>query len=215
MNNQLTTILMHGLGRNSAIMEPLEKKLTSEQFDVYNLSYPSERYPIHDLSMQIAESLKQRFGKNQFNFVTHSLGSIILRYMVMHEMIETPNRTVMLGPPNHGTSVINLLRRIAWFRKTYGPAALELATDSELWNILPSGVSYPCGIIAGNRSLEPWFSWTVLKGSDDGKVTVKSTKLHGCDHLILPVAHRHLPIHPAVHRQVKYYLLKQQFSADT
>lgn len=211
MSHQPTTILLHGLGRDRSIMAPLEKRLVADNYDVYNLSYPSQQHTVHELSSQIAERLKQRFGKSHFNFVTHSLGSILLRYMVTHRMIEIPNRVVMLGPPNHGTPVIDLLRHLSWFRKTYGPAALQLATDSELWDILPSGVSYPCGIIAGSRSLEPWFSWTVLKGQDDGKVTVKSTQLDDSDHLIVPVAHRHLPLNTSVHQQVKHYLSNQSF----
>lgn len=211
MSDQPTTILLHGLGRDRDIMLPIEENLSHVGFDTYNLSYPSQQYSIAHLSKRIAHHLEQLFGRVSFNFVTHSLGSLILRYMSAHNMIEQPTSAVMLGPPNHGTTVINLLRRLSWFRKEFGPAALELATDSHLWMQLPSGITYPCGIIAGTRSIEPWFSWTVLKGPDDGKVTVESTKLNACDHITVPVAHRHLPADATVNQYILHYLQHQRF----
>lgn len=210
MSDQPITILLHGLGRDRDIMLPIEKSLNDAGFDVCNLSYPSQRHPIAYLSNKIARHLETSFGRISFNFVTHSLGSIILRYMSAHKIIAPPKKVMMLGPPNHGTAVINLLRHLPGFTRIYGPAALELATDSPLFKQLPAHTDFTCQIIAGTHSIDPWFSWTVLKGPDDGKVTVESTKLDNLQaHITLPVAHRHLPASKQVHVHIMDFMTQR------
>ena len=202
------TILLHGLGRSRNIMNPIEKALIAEQINVYNLSYPSTQHDIATLAKTIAERINKKFPEHTFNFVTHSLGSIVVRYMHAHNLLPRIHRVVMLAPPNHGTPVINFLRRFNWFAKFWGPAALQLATDDQgIHHQLPDDVPFECGIIAGNKSIEPWFSWTLLKGENDGKVTVESTKLSGMkDHTLVNVAHPHFPKNPDVIEQVLYFL---------
>lgn len=202
------TVLLHGLGRDRKIMEDLERALTSEQFDVYNLSYPSKSYPIAELAQHVADRINKGFPNRTINFVTHSLGSIIVRYIDKHKLITNIHRVVMLAPPNNGTPVINVLRKFKWFNNYWGPASTELSSDEQgIHHQLGEEVDFECGIIAGNKSADPWFSWTILEGEDDGKVTVASTKISGMKaHTVLPVAHPHLPQHPDVIKETIHFL---------
>ena len=208
-----TVVLLHGLGRDRHIMIPMENALIAEGFNTYNLSYPSRKYPIDYLSQYVADHINNRLPDQPLYFVTHSLGSIILRYINAHQLIKHIDRVVMLGPPNHGTPIINYLRRFATLRHYWGPAALELASDEQgIYHHLLEPIPFDCGIIAGNHTFDPWFSWTLLKGMDDGKVTVESTKLKGMrDHIIIPCAHLYLPKNKIAIAQTIHFLKDNQF----
>ena len=212
-NTSTLTVLLHGLGRDRKIMEDLEHALTAAKFDVYNLSYPSKSYPIAELAQYIADRINKGFPNRPINFVTHSLGSIIVRYIDKHKLIDPIHRVVMLAPPNKGTPVINILRRLKLFSNYWGTASGELSSDEQgIHHQLGEEVSFECGIIAGNKSVDPWFSWTILKGEDDGKVTVANTKIAGMkEHTIIPVAHPHLPSHPEVIKETIHFLKTGHF----
>ncbi len=209
------TILLHGLGRTKSIMAPIEKALIKKNIPVFNVSYPSTQYPIAVLAKIISDELNHKFPGYSFDFITHSLGSIILRYMDAHKLISHIHRVVMIGPPNQGTAIINFLRHIPSFRSILGPAALELATDEAgIYHQLPQAVNFSCGIIAGNKSIDPWFSWTLLKGADDGKVSVASTKITSmADHTIVPTTHGFLPGKQETIEQALYFLEHGKFNA--
>lgn len=209
-------VLLHGLGRDKDVMQPTEAALTDAGFEVYNLSYPSTEHPIKELATKVSDQVKQKYPDRSLYFVTHSLGCIILRYIHQHQLLTHIQRAVMLAPPNRGTPIIDLMRRFSWFRKQWGPAALELATDEHgIHHQLDQPVRFECGVIAGNKTVDPWFTWTVLEGTDgdDGKVNVADTHLEGMrDHIVIPVAHPHLPKDPVVIEETIHFLKHGNFS---
>src|SRR5258708_40355687 len=82
----------------------------------------------------------------------------------------------MIEPPNEGSEIIDHLKSSPWTRNILGPARLELGTGA---NDLPKrlgGVHFQCGVIAGDRSLNPFLS-ALLPGPNDGKVSVESARI--------------------------------------
>ena len=97
----------------------------------------------------------------------------------------------MLGTPNGGSEIADVLKDWLLYRMYFGPAGQQLVTARDVVTeaLLPA-VDYPVGIIAGNRSLDPIASRFMLPGADDGRVTVERTKLDGmADHVVIPASH--------------------------
>lgn len=172
-------------------MKRLEWSLTRSGYHVVNVSYPSRKFPIEILANDflhklIAEKIPRDAAK--IHFVTHSLGGIILRqYLSVHSVAKL-GFVVMLAPPNQGSELADYFRHHAIGRWILGPAGCQLGTAS---TDLPKQLGAPdfdVGIIAGNRSLNPWFS-RIIPGADDGKVSVKSTKIEGRKFLAVQNSH--------------------------
>lgn len=181
-------ILLHGLGRTSASMKPIEHRLKEEGYTVYSIEYPSTRYSIAELCTLYVEKELRTFlpACDTVCFVSHSMGGIIVRYLLTKKMFPC-FRTVMLCPPNQGSSLTDSLKKyIGWlYRKINGPAGTQLGNDSlSIIPELPTFDGCALGIIAGDKSWEPYFS-RLIPGRDDGKVSIEETKLAGMDDFII------------------------------
>jgi len=206
-------ILLHGLARSSTSFLVMEKKLQGIGYDTVNIDYPSRRGSIPELAAQtLPKAITQCDPKDNMHFVTHSMGGILVRYHLEH-MSRPKNlrHVVMLGPPNKGSAVVDQLGDFPGFKVLNGQAGKQLSTDSSSIPNQLGAVDYSLGVIAGTQSISPVFS-SILKGPDDGKVSVESTKVAGMsDHIILPVTHTFMMNSPLVFKQVAHYLREGQF----
>jgi triacylglycerol lipase len=189
---QEEVILLHGLCRTSRSMRPMERALTQAGYRVLNVDYPSRTAPIQKLADDaIGKALNrcQEDGATKIDFVTHSLGGILVRSYIARHVIPSLGRVVMLAPPNQGSEIVDRLGSFWLFKKFNGPAGNELGTDK---NSVPNQLgpaNFPLGIIAGDRSIN-WINSLMIPGPDDGKVSVQRTKLAGmADFLVLPATH--------------------------
>lgn len=184
-------VLLHGAGRSSLSMYRMARALVGRGYQVYNLGYPSRRLPIEGLAgyigKQIARPQLDLF--DNIHFVTHSLGGIVLRSFLKTNHLPNLGRVVMLAPPNQGSELVDFFSRFPFYDWFLGPVGTQLGTGPDSLPNSLGPVDVPLGIIAGNRSWNPLFS-RLIPGPDDGRISVKNTKLVGMvDFIEVPCIH--------------------------
>ena len=185
-------ILLHGLCKTSASMSKLATALVQAGYYVENVDYPSRSASIAKLSdAAIDRALvdPKMQSCSRIDFVTHSMGGILVRSYLRRHDLDKLGRVVMLGPPNQGSEVVDKLGGWWLFRKLTGPAGSELGTDEDSTPNMLGPVDFDLGVIAGDRSIN-WINSLMINGKNDGKVSVERTEVAGMKELlVVHVAH--------------------------
>jgi pimeloyl-ACP methyl ester carboxylesterase len=210
-------ILLHGIGRTHRWMRRLEKALQGQGFATLNLGYASRKKPLELLAADIDGPIR-RFAAEidgPLHFVGHSMGGLLSRIYIAKYRPQRLGRVVMLGTPNGGSEIADLLHGLALYRFYYGPAGQQLTTrlDSALTS-LPT-LDYDVGIIAGNRSIAPVASLFKMPRPNDTMVSVESSRLDGmADHVVVKASHAGLPHHAKAIEQTIAFLREGRFKGS-
>lgn len=212
-------VLLHGLLRTSNSMNKIEQALLDESYEVINVGYPSRTATIEELSeLAVPAGIRhcRETSASPINFVTHSLGGILVRQHFASQQLPDLGRVVMLGPPNAGTEIAEgFLLRVPGYNQLNGPAGKQLGTSKESVPRKLGPVFFELGVIAGTRSTNPVLS-AILPEEDDGKVTVKNTRIEGmCGFIVMPVTHSFMMRNADVINQVKIFLKQGKFEGET
>jgi len=203
-----TVILLHGLGRSRFSMRLLSQRLKRAGFATLLIGYPSTRCSLEELSAFVRGEIIRRapLEGTPLHFVTHSLGGIILRHIMRFSPLTDFGRALLLAPPDHGSEAADCLGRFRLARLAFGPVLRQLGTDPDTGPASLGPADFSPGVIAGNRSLMPWFA-PLFHGPNDGLVSVESAKLEGmADFIVLPLSHSFIMRSREVARHCAHFL---------
>jgi pimeloyl-ACP methyl ester carboxylesterase len=171
-------ILIHGILRSSKSMSTIANHLRTAGWAAYPFDYPSSRIGLSEAAEYLNSVVEHLEGLDELHFVGHSLGGLVIRaWFAAHEDPRI-KRAVMIGTPNRGAALADMLRKNFIYRTVYGPAGQQLVTDDD--GVIPKLPVPKCefAIIAGARGTpEGWNP--LIPGDDDGTVSVDATRLEG------------------------------------
>lgn len=175
-------VLLDGIGPNWFQMKWMGRPLAEYGFSVVSLEYPSAQSSIRELAANhVGPALREIIPSSaeKVHFVALSMGGILTRALLQTQFRpQNLGRVVMLASPNQGSEVADWLHRLPLFQWLFGPAGSELTTRPDSTPNQLGPANFECGILAGDRSLDPWFSW-MFSGPNDGKVAVSRARLEG------------------------------------
>ncbi|UCC32050.1 MAG: alpha/beta hydrolase [Phycisphaerales bacterium] len=199
---QETVVLLHGLGRTSASMSKLHRRLEQGGYRVKDWAYRSTRGHIEDHGQRLHDSLVTMNSDpnvSRIHIVSHSLGGIVARYALMVEVPEKMGRVVMLAPPNRGSAAARKLAPL--LGKVIKP--LEQLSDDPTSDV--NQLAVPADVEFG-----------VIAAAADGKVRPEDTHLPGeADHLIVPGFHTFIMNRDDVGDAVLAFLERGRFRKPT
>lgn len=194
-------VLLHGFWRSARSMKKLAQKLTKSGFIVININYPSSKFPIEELvnkhiKPQILSSCTDPSKK--IHFITHSMGGLLVRYLLAKNKIPNLAKVVMLAPPNQGSKLADFFSKFQITKTILGPAISQMHTTTGITKQLPKP-DYPIGIIAGKY---------------DAKVPIKNSQITNMsDFLIVPKTHAFIMNSPKVFTAIINFLEHQKFNS--
>ncbi len=207
-------VLLHGIGTQGYVMKRLESALVEYGYRVVNISYPSREMSFEKLAGEYLPAQLQAADvarAPRLNFITHSMGSLIVRKLIQDARPANLGRVVMVGPPNHGSTAADEAGENAILREYMGENLVRLGTHEN--NIVSTlgPANFDVGIIAGNITSVTIFG-RALSGQNDGAVTVESARLEGMhDFLVVPYSHTMMLWRDEVVQQALTYLREGKF----
>lgn len=199
-------VLLHGIFRSSKAMQRLHDRLVKDGYLVVPFDYPSTRIDIAASAMMLGQVVKSLEGVEKISFVTHSMGGLVVRSWLNQGGDPRARCLVMMGTPNKGAEVADVLRDWHLYRFILGPAGQQLVADrSGAISRLPVP-EIPFAVIAGGKGTTDGYN-PLIPGDDDGLVAVSSALLEGAeDSIEVPVLHSFLPFNAEVIDHVARYL---------
>ena len=185
-------------------MTPMARALRRAGFDVLNWGYASRRATVPEFGERLAKALAGVEGGRAapagalrpIHFVGHSLGNIVIRWVIANDPPARLGRVVMLAPPNQGSRLADLWAPwLSWFLR---PLA-ELTSDpASTARSIPTPHGVEIGIVAGAQDFKTPPPRTVLAGQ--------------ADHVVVRAGHTFLMARPTVQVLTVRFLRTGAFS---
>lgn len=178
-------ILLHGIMRSPRSMYRIKQELEDNGYGVINFGYRSTAKTIEESAAGLREVIDGLPAeRGSLNFVTHSLGAIVLRYYLAQHTPKGLGRIVMIAPPNKGSALARILKNWFMYKWLFGAAGQQVARSPKSLPVMLPPPRCEFGVIAGgmgnNEGVNP-----LIPGDDDMTVGVNETRLEGMSDFIV------------------------------
>lgn len=204
--------LVHGLASSRYVMSPLAWRLRRDGYRTKNWGYWSLTPGIAAQAAKLQQTLDKVVGDpdvQRLDLVTHSMGCILMRWVLSHGISPKVRRWVMLGPPNRGSSVArNLARGLGWIC----PPLRELSDDPQSFvNCMNRDLD-----VFTERMREAHVQVGIIAASHDHMVPRPSTRLGlEADFHVANGLHTDILFRQKVYLQVRAFLQNGVFDRNT
>jgi pimeloyl-ACP methyl ester carboxylesterase len=177
--------LIHGMGRTSASMMFLSRRLEKAGHAPSSFGYFVLRDPLESIASRFVAHVEKHAEEGEpYAVVGHSLGNVITRLCLAR--LTRLQRFIMLAPPNRPPVMARALEKNPVFRGLTRDAGEKLL-DPRFYERLPVP-SCPALVVAGTRG--PSQRFLPFQGEpSDGVVLVEETRLPGVPHVEVPAIH--------------------------
>lgn len=208
-------LLVHGITRSSKSMAAYRPPLEKAGFQVFPFDYPSTRVDLETAADYLHQVIESLDGIERLHIVAHSMGGVVTRTYRAKHHDERLNRLVLVGSPQKGAELADLMRGKAnlVFKTIFGPAGQQLVTDSNgfLKKLPTPDIEF--AVIAGGHP--PNGFNPLIPGDDDGIVSLESTRLSGAaDFLFVESLHLALNRNDATHAATVRFLQSGRLRVD-
>ena len=111
-------VILHGIARTYRCMRSLANFIEDKGYKVFNMGYPSTRFPLDSLIEQVNRRVENlnRNHQRKIHFVGYSMGGLLARGVI--NWCRPPNlgRVVQLAPPNQGSEVADFWKNNFLFK---------------------------------------------------------------------------------------------------
>lgn len=207
-------LLIHGILRSSKCMTSMASAATAAGYQPILFDYPSTQVSIPSAAEFLHSTIQSLEGIEEIYIVSHSMGGLVTRAYFAEHTDPRIKRIVMVGTPNHGAELADLLHQNYLVRVASGPGGRQLVTNRQ--GLIPSLPTPPChfAVIAGARGNTAGWN-PFIPGDDDGTVTVESTRLAGAaDFSTVRVTHTLMLGNQDVIEQAMLFLREGRLIAD-
>ena len=207
-------VLIHGILRSANCMSTIGRAIRQSGMHAFEFDYPSTQVTIPGAAEYLHQTIDSLEGIEELYIVAHSMGGLVTRAYFAEHGDPRIKRVIMLGTPNRGAELADLLQRNFIVRVASGPGGRQLVTDPE--GVVHSLPVPKCefAIITGARGNPAGWN-PFIPGDDDGTITVDSTRLAGAaDFSTVPATHTALLKNREAIEQTLRFLNEGRLHAD-
>jgi len=199
-------IALHGILRSSKTWASMQKVLEPDGYTFVSFDYPSTQQPISEFAAQLQSLILSLEGIEKIHFVVHSLGGLVVRKWCQDYSDPRAGRLVMIGTPNSGAEIADILKGNLLFQWIFGPSGQQLLADPKAFIATLPEPTMEFAVIAGAKGDSEGFN-PLIPGDDDGIVTLQSARLPGAaDSISVRALHSFQPWNAEVMTATRLFL---------
>jgi triacylglycerol lipase len=208
-------VLVPGVVGGIGSMKMIAKSLHEKGYQVIPFDCSMRKYSIQVIATKFLHGFVSHHcldSKKKIHFVTHSLGGIVVRRLLQEYHSLRIGKVVMMAPPHHGAEMVRVFDNVFLRKLFLGVPGRQInISDKSYVHGLDKKVKYDLGIISGNKSINP-LSFFLIKGKNDGFVSVDRTKLDGMKgHTVIHSSHHGMLVNGRAINKTISFLRRGEF----